>query len=436
MNGVEIIEFLRFWVLQIMFWSSGAVFAYPLERRPKFKLRCFIFLVIIILYSTFFWIFLYNENILVDLWVEYICRVISALLLVAFLYSGWEARLSVAIYNAVWAIALWQVLEEICSMIELLGKDFFETYPFMIIVGMILLYIINHIWVAFTIGKWMPVDRGDTIGPRQLGSAILIFGIIEVLSMSPTLRNAAEHSFEWRFLYVCQFLAIVILYLQNELFKKSSIKQERDLMNMLWKNKREQYEMAKENMELLNQKSHDLKHQIQALRKLNKEEFDKYLDDLEDTVETYDSIVKTGNDVFDTILTEKSLYCRKKNIQVTCVADGSQMDFIGAVDLYAILGNALDNAIEAVEKFEESEKRQIDVAIHRQKSFPVMNFMNPIPQELVFEDGLPVTTKDDKRYHGFGLRSIRHFVKKYEGVLNISEEDGCFSLKIMIPIPV
>lgn len=368
--------------------------------------------------------------------MEYICRVISALLLVAFLYSGWEARLSVAIYNAVWAIALWQVLEEICSMIELLGKDFFETYPFMIIVGMILLYIINHIWVAFTIGKWMPVDRGDTIGPRQLGSAILIFGIIEVLSMSPTLRNAAEHSFEWRFLYVCQFLAIVILYLQNELFKKSSIKQERDLMNMLWKNKREQYEMAKENMELLNQKSHDLKHQIQALRKLNKEEFDKYLDDLEDTVETYDSIVKTGNDVFDTILTEKSLYCRKKNIQVTCVADGSQMDFIGAVDLYAILGNALDNAIEAVEKFEESEKRQIDVAIHRQKSFPVMNFMNPIPQELVFEDGLPVTTKDDKRYHGFGLRSIRHFVKKYEGVLNISEEDGCFSLKIMIPIPV
>ena len=207
-------------------------------------------------------------------------------------------------------------------------------------------------------------------------------------------------------------------------------------MNMLWKNKREQYEMAKENMELLNQKSHDLKHQIQALRKLNKEEFDKYLDDLEDTVETYDSIVKTGNDVFDTILTEKSLYCRKKNIQVTCVADGSQMDFIGAVDLYAILGNALDNAIEAVEKFEEPEKRQIDVAIHRQKSFPVMNFMNPIPQELVFEDGLPVTTKDDKRYHGFGLRSIRHFVKKYEGVLNISEEDGCFSLKIMIPIPV
>ena len=63
MNGVEIIEFLRFWVLQIMFWSSGAVFAYPLERRPKFKLRCIIFLVIIgyfYIMKTFWWIFGWN----------------------------------------------------------------------------------------------------------------------------------------------------------------------------------------------------------------------------------------------------------------------------------------------------------------------------------------------------------------------------------------
>jgi len=429
---MDMVDFLRFWVLQIMFWSSGAVFAYPLKKRKNFRLKSIIFLVIIIIYSAVFWIFLWNGN----HYIEFVCRIISSCMLVGFLYIGWDAKLSIAIYNAIWAIALWQVLEEICQMIELIGKDFFEKYPFMIIVGMILLYVINDIWVAKTIGKWMPIDRGDSIGPRQLGSAILIFGIIEVLSMSPVLRNAAEHSFEWRFLYVCQFLAIVILYLQNELFKKSSIKQERDLMNMLWKNKQEQYALSKENIEILNQKSHDMKHQIQALRKLNREEFDKYLDNLEETVEIYESIVKTGNDVFDTILTEKSLYCKKRNIQVSCVADGSQMDFIETIDLYAILGNALDNAIEAVDKFEDPQKRQIDVVIHRQKHFLVMNFMNPISEKLVYKDEFPITTKKDKKHHGYGLRSIRHFVKKYDGVLNISEEDGCFSLKIMIPIRV
>ncbi len=427
---ISTLEWMRFIVLQIFFWLSASVFAYPLKRREKFVLRAICFSGIIIIYSVIFVAFLWDGS----YGTEFLCRIFSAALLVIFLHSGWDTKLSLAIYNAIWSISIWQILEEIWYMIEFLGKDYFEKFPYMTIVGMIVLYIVNYMWVAKTIGKWMPIDRKDYIGPRQLGSAILIFGIIEVLAMSPVLRHAAEHSYEWRFLYVSQFLAVVILYLQSELFKKSSIKQELELMNLLWKNKQEQYELAKENIELINQKSHDLKHQIRALKKLNKEEFDAYLHEIEESVEIYESIVKTGNDVFDTILTEKSLYCKKRNIQVTCVADGSQMEFINAIDLYAILGNALDNAIEAVEKFEEPEKRQIDVIIRRQKNFLVMNFMNPVSKKLVFENGFPVTTKGDRRYHGFGLRSIQHFAKKYDGVLNISEEDDCFSLKIMIPI--
>ena len=139
--------------------------------------------------------------------------------------------------------------------------------------------------------------------------------------------------------------------------------------------------------------------------------------------------------MFDTILTEKSLYCKDRGIQVSCVADGSQMDFINTIDLYALLGNALDNAMEAVEKFCEIEKRQIDVLIYRQQNFLVMNIINPIPEHLVYEEELPVTTKGDKKIHGFGLRSMQYIVRKYDGFLNISEEDGCFSLKILMPIP-
>lgn len=194
-------------------------------------------------------------------------------------------------------------------------------------------------------------------------------------------------------------ICIVILYLQNELFKKSDMKQELQLMNLLWKMEQEQYHLTKENIALINQKSHDLKHQIKALRKASKEEYDKYLD------------------------------------EVSCVAEGKQMDFVNTIDLYAILGNALDNAIEAVEKFEEREKRQIDVLIYRKQNFLVINIMNPIPERLVYEEELPVTTKGDRKFHGFGLRSIQYLVRKYDGVVNISEEDGCFSLKILMPIP-
>jgi sensor histidine kinase regulating citrate/malate metabolism len=253
--------------------------------------------------------------------------------------------------------------------------------------------------------------------------------------MAPSVQKIHLKDDNWKVIILAQIMCIIIMYMQNELFKKSEIKQELELMNLLWKKEQEQYHLTKENIALINQKSHDLKHQIRAIRKATKEEFKQYLDEIEESVLIYESIVKTGNDVFDTILTEKSLYCKDREIQVTCVADGSQMDFINTVDLYAILGNAMDNAIEAVEKFEDKEKRQIDVLIYKQQSFLVMNFINPMPEKLVYKEELPVTTKGDKKVHGFGLRSIQYITKKYDGVLNISEEDGCFSLKILMPIP-
>jgi len=262
-----------------------------------------------------------------------------------------------------------------------------------------------------------------------------LFAIIEMLSYAPVLRNIDSYNVDWKFLYLSQMMCIVILYLQNELFKKSDMKQELELMNLLWKKEQEQYELTKETIALINQKSHDLKHHIRAIRKASQEEIDKYLDEMEDIVLSYDAVVKTGNEVFDTILSEKSLYCKDRGIQVSCVADGSQMDFINTIDLYALLGNAMDNAIEAVEKFQEVEKRQIDVIIYRQQNFLVMNIINPIPEKLIYNEELPITTKGNKKLHGFGLRSMKYIVRKYDGFLNISEEDGCFSLKILMPIP-
>ena len=428
--NISSVDLIQFWILQCFFWFSGAVFAYPMEKRKNFVIRIISFVGIVLIYSLMFLFFFWNgaEQ------MEFIFRLLSGLLMVFFLYVCWESDISVAVYNAVWAIALWQLLTEVWAVIGFLAEPFLEQYPYVSIVGMILLFAVNDVVVAKTIGKWMPMDR-HRVGPKQLSSAVLIFLIIEILAMSAELRHISDYSSEWKVLYISQLLLIVILYLQNELFKKSEMRQELESMNLLWKNKQDQYELTKENISLINQKCHDLKHQIRALRKLDKEDFDKYLGEIEGSVRIYESIVKTGNDVFDTILTEKSLYCKDREINVCCVADGSQMDFIDTIDLYAILGNAMDNAIEAVEKFAEPEKRQIDVMIYRQQNFLVMNFINPLAESLVYEAGLPVSTKGDRQYHGFGLKSMNHFVKKYDGILKISEEDGCFSLKIMIPIP-
>ena len=424
-------ETFKIIVLFMAFWASGVVFVWPMEKKKDFKKKITIFSVLI--WSIFFIFFVFAWD--GQLWLEVLMKNLFQFLMVVFLYTCWEISLSVALYNMIWASSLWQLLLEVWKVTQLLWGDTFKQSMLLELFAMLLLFGGGHVICVVTIAKWMPNDRKKKIGPRQTLSALLLFAIIEMLSYAPVLRNIDSYNVDWKFLYLSQMMCIVILYLQNELFKKSDMKQELELMNLLWKKEQEQYELTKETIALINQKSHDLKHHIRAIRKASQEEIDKYLDEMEDIVLSYDAVVKTGNEVFDTILSEKSLYCKDRGIQVSCVADGSQMDFINTIDLYALLGNAMDNAIEAVEKFQEVEKRQIDVIIYRQQNFLVMNIINPIPEKLIYNEELPITTKGNKKIHGFGLRSMKYIVRKYDGFLNISEEDGCFSLKILMSIP-
>lgn len=422
---------INYIIYQVTFWASGIIFTHTMERREDFKKRFVGYSLGIVLMTMLLYPMLFQSQ---SKLLEALIRIISYVIMMLFLHSCWEISLSVAMYNMVWGASIWQMLIEICNIVMLnLQKvgvsDVIQSLTIAII------FTLGLVAPMLTIAKWMPKDRKKQMGPRQIILTLLIFLAINILAFHKGLQLGATYNAEWKYLYLVQMVCIVLLYLEGEMFKKSHMRQELEVMNLLYQKEREQYFLAKENIELINQKCHDLKHQIRALRKGDKEELDKYLKEIEKSVEIYEAIVKTGNEVFDTILTEKSLHCRAKQIQVSCVADGSQMDFIDTIDLYALLGNAMDNAIEAVEQFKEPEKRQIDVMIYRQQKFLVIHIMNPLPQTLIYKEGLPVTTKEDKGLHGFGLRSMKMIVKKYEGFLSVSEEDGCFSLKMLIPIP-
>ncbi len=419
----------NFWIYFIAFCLSGIVFTYPMERQANFKRNIAIFAGIALVFGSSVF-FLPGEHILL---IEAVFMLLGCLLMVGMLHTCWDVTWSVAWLNMIWGISVWEVVIEGTSMLiffrrmyrpEALGEK-------VIIIGF---YVLAYFLCAMTIAKWMPIGRKRRLGPRQISLSVLLFVLINILSFHESIGGVTTLPYEWGYFYLVQMICIVVLYLVGELFKKSQFQQEKELLDFLYKTQQEQYKISRETIEIINQKSHDLKHQIRALRDADKEELDRYLGEIEDSVGIYEAIVKTGNDVFDTILTEKSLYCQKHDIQVSCVADGSQLGFIDNIDLYAILGNAMDNAIEAVEKFEEKEKRQIDVMIYRQHNFLVMNIINPMPEQLIYKDGIPVTTKNDKHSHGFGLRSIKQILKKYEGFLNVSEEDGCFSLKMLIPI--
>lgn len=89
---------------------------------------------------------------------------------------------------------------------------------------------------------------------------------------------------------------------------------------------------------------------------------------MEQEIRSYEAQNKTGNEVLDTILTSKSLYCQQHGITLTCVADGAALDFMDTMDLCSLFGNALDNAIESVEKLPDSEQRLIHLVVTRKRT--------------------------------------------------------------------
>ena len=208
------------------------------------------------------------------------------------------------------------------------------------------------------------------------------------------------------------------------------------MLQQLWYRQQEQLRISQENIDLINRKCHDLKYQMAALRKLGEgREINAQLKEMEQAVMIYDSAMKTGNPVLDTVLTEKSLYCEANHINMTCMADGKKLDFVGKVDLYTMFGNALDNAIESVMHQTDVDKRVIQVSVFHEKRLVMIRVKNYCENKPVFKDGFPVSEKEEKGYHGFGLKSIRYTAEKYGGGVVCQAADHYFVLQILLPIP-
>ncbi|MFA6829320.1 MAG: ATP-binding protein [Bacilli bacterium] len=192
---------------------------------------------------------------------------------------------------------------------------------------------------------------------------------------------------------------------------------------------KEHYQLKKDSIDALNIKCHDLKHTLNSLKG---ELSPNAISEFEKVIKNYDSVIRTGNDALDTILTEKNIFCQQNNISFTFMGDGSKLQFMDKVDIYTLFGNALDNASRAVLETVDQDKRHISMTISVQNSFISIHIENYYSGTLVFEKGLPVTTKEDKKNHGFGLKSIQLIVSKYDGTLAMNSQSGLFNLDIIL----
>jgi hypothetical protein len=227
---------------------------------------------------------------------------------------------------------------------------------------------------------------------------------------------------------------VIVIALISGAVEEQNLKREVEYLQHTIRQGTLQYEISKDTIDMINVKCHDIKYKLGSVLASGQTPSAKAIDDLNKSISIYDTRTETGNRLLNVLLTEKSLYCEQNGILLSCMADGSKLSFMEDGDLYCLFGNIIDNALEAVKSLDAKEQRVVNIVVKTKNDMLIVQEENYFNGDLAFRDGLPVTTKENKNYHGFGMRSIRMITRKYEGELSASVADNVFHLNIVFPL--
>ena len=331
---------------------------------------------------------------------------------------------------------LWSALDGLVFAIGLQAGLDVTSQPWYTLRGValcVLVYWLGYVWYARRVTEDGLAEASDV--RMLLIMAVVLFVCI---AFDLARKMLIVYGVPTPYIIVLSLMLVVscalTLFVEFELLYNARLRERAQLAAQMLEKTRAQYQMSRENIEAINIKCHDIRYQIRHLRSGGDAVDDQVLKDIADEVKVYDSTVRTCNEALDTVLTEKSLLCERQGITLSIIADGSALAFIAPADIYALFGNALDNAMEAVKEIPERELRRIALNVHVACGMVSIHVENRFAGERSFCKGLPQTTKPDKQNHGFGMRSMQLIAARYGGTLTASAVGKVFHLNIIIPV--
>lgn len=374
------------------------------------------------------------------LWYWLLGILVNLLWMFLILYWSEKTSLAVKLYHVskafilaeFWASLSWQLY---CYLLLQLRLPQWSELVFMLscYIGLFILFFKLEKKPKYQYAL-LNIKRGEVIS--ALVTASMVFMISNLgFALTNTFFNLGDSVTIFMMRTFIDLCGILLIKLQENQRYESFLKGDLAAINNMFQSQYEQYQAYRESSQLVNQRFHDLKHQLDILALENDATKRKaYLSQLRQDITQYRSAVKTGNPIVDVILTRKNTYCIQNKITFTCIADGALLNTMETMDLCSLLGNALDNAIESSLKLVDSEKRLINLRIAQKANFVLFSLENYIETTPTFEDDLPQTTKIDQQQHGYGLKSIDYIANKYNGSLTVSVKDNWFSLKVLLPL--
>lgn len=231
--------------------------------------------------------------------------------------------------------------------------------------------------------------------------------------------------------YIGVFVAaIVVVFIIERIIRKRYEEYSMNYQNKLLKNQVEEVQHIYMTMRGWR---HDYHSHLQSLKvKLNQgqiEEAAKYLNELEEDLDDIHQLVESGNVNVDAILNSKLSLAIEQDIDVNVKVAIPEKLPLTDIDCCVLLGNLIDNAIEACEKVEENKFIRLYIGIYKKQLY--MSITNATNEVVRKYDEEYISKK--RGNHGHGLKRINKVVEKYNGYINRKNEPGVFVCEIMLP---
>lgn len=437
-------DFVGTLLMEIQFVVAVLMFTKNTARRSGFYGRLTIVALLILGIAVSAGLVPTNLNFEVYYQSQLINAFLIPLVLLAFIGFVFKVSLWGALFYCIGVF----VLQNLTSGCEGFARVFLATngisigsMTYTLVSTFVITFIVYFVAYALLINK---IDS-EHLAPGEDKRMLLVMIVVVLVAVVFDMINKTLTRFEVPISYVLALrtvhgsVCIFILYAEYEmLYNRRLMADTATLENLISASER-QYKMSRENIEAINIKCHDLKHQIRELREGGAAVSDEALNEIEHAVGIYDAVIKTGNDALDTIITEKSLVCEREHIALSCIIDGSTLNNIAPSDLYSLFGNIMDNAIEATRKIEERDRRTIGLTVRQNLGMTVIHSENFYYGDIEMRDGLPVTSKlradgtADTTNHGFGMQSMRLLAQRYGGSMTCKAQDGIFTLDLLLP---
>lgn len=282
--------------------------------------------------------------------------------------------------------------------------------------------------------SYLKVSRAECVFSMLI--AVLVFLISNITLINPGTPFSSAYATEFFYIRtLVDLIGLLSLYIYQSQRISWYSRRNADFMEHLLENQRQKYLQSQEVYDQINYRYHDLKYHLQMLKTESVEERNKYIAELEEDIKQFESYYRTDNEVLDILLANESKTFRDNDIKFVCVADGKALSFMDKLDVYSLFGNALDNAVESLVKIADKDKRLLRMQVNTQNSFVFVKVQNYYEHNLVTNDGDFETTKKEKYNHGFGIKSMRQVVGKYNGTLEIDTSGNWFTVCVLIPRP-